>query len=158
MICPKCRNKLILKFNPSYKGSYSFYWECTANPQCNYQTKYVVPENRIDFTADFDPKKINTNELNLDNEYTVQMVETLTHFIICGWGAHYMFLFDTIIKDHLKDKNVLDYVLKSNIIKDKVVIVGVRGARIFPDLLKMLRQVNSVEIQEYLDREFKDRV
>ena len=84
------------------------------------------------------------------------MPEIIKHFIECLRGACYNTLFDRVIKKYLDDEKVLDFILRDNIIQDfpQRNIVGVTGAKIYPELLNRLKEVESKKIKEYLQNEF----
>ena len=159
MNCKDCGSKVWLKFNA--KGVYKERFTCCCS-NCKTEFLYESPTNRFEFANnDFLPiidtfDKISKEEKEIIvTEIKVQMVEILNHFICCTWGAHYSTLFDKIIKIYLDNPYVLDYVLKSEIVRD-IGLRGRTGAKIFPDLLSCLKQVNSSKIQQYLDSEFSN--
>jgi hypothetical protein len=159
MQCKKCGYKSWLKFNPQgdYKGQFTW---CCNNYNCKNESLYDPPVNRFDFASnDFIPildtfNRIQLNEkIAIELEIKVQMVEILNHFISCRWGAHFNILFDKIISPYLDNTYVLDYVLKSETIKD-VGMKGRTGAKIYPELMTYLKRVSSEKIQKYLKYEF----
>jgi hypothetical protein len=89
------------------------------------------------------------------NEIKSQMVGILKHFIGCTWGAHYMTQYYKLIHPYLDNPDVLDFVLKSDVILDrKNVLSGVTGAKVFPLLADMLKGVESQKIKQYMADEF----
>ncbi|WP_412561843.1 hypothetical protein [Winogradskyella sp. MIT101101] len=88
-------------------------------------------------------------------EIKSEMVNILKHFIECTWGSHYNTVFKRLIKPYLDNPLVLDYVLKSEIIKDKNIVIGKTGAKAYPELLKYLMLVDSLKIRIYLSNEFE---
>lgn len=83
------------------------------------------------------------------------MEQILIHYIGCTWGACYNTKFKELIQPYFDDVKLLDKILRSDIIKERSnVVKGKTGARIFISLLFELRKCNSIEIKEYLLREF----
>lgn len=134
-----------------------FNWTCK---DCNEISSYES-EIDIDFTKhDFKPlldsltsKSIKEQE-KVVTEIKSQMVYILKHFIECTWGSHYNTVFKKLIKPYLDNPLVLDYVLKSEIIKDKNIVIGKTGAKAYPELMNYLKRVDSPKIHEYLKQEF----
>lgn len=160
MICNNCKSSCRLKFNAKKTKCEQFTWVCSNNPACSAEFPYIIPSDRFDYANNDFTKTINTfnnismeKRTEIESEIKVQMVEILNHFIECTWGAHYNTLFDRIIKVYLDDPTVLDFVLKSEVIK-KDIINGKSGAKMFPMLFEYLKTVNSQRIQNYLDDEF----
>ena len=84
-----------------------------------------------------------------------RMEGILIHYIECTWGACYNTKFKELIQPYLSDPELLDKVLRSEVIKDKPgTITGKSGARIFPDLLHELRKCKASVIRNYLNKEF----
>jgi len=84
-----------------------------------------------------------------------RMEGILIHYIECTWGACYNAKFKELIQSYLNDPELLDKVLRSEVIKDKPgTITGKSGARIFPDLLYELRKCKASVIRNYLNKEF----
>ena len=84
-----------------------------------------------------------------------RMAGILIHYIECTRGACYNTKFKELIQPYLNDPELLDKVLRSEVIKDKPgTITGKSGARIFPDLLNELRKCKASVIRNYLDKEF----
>ena len=84
-----------------------------------------------------------------------KMKEILLHYIGCTWGACCTMKFNDLIKPYLKDVELLDGILRSEVIRDRAnVIIGKTGARIFDLLLYQLKMCDSMEIKDYLNKEF----
>jgi hypothetical protein len=135
-----------------------FHWKCS---KCGKSIPYIS-EIDIDFTKDdFKPlvdsmsDKTPVEQEAIRNEIKVQMVDILQHFIECGRASHYNELFKSLIKPYLDNTSVLDYVLKSGLVKNDKVIIGSTRAKIFPELLDYLMSVDSPKITTYLKEEFK---
>lgn len=80
----------------------------------------------------------------------------LIHYIECNRGYHYNSIFEKVIKPYFDSVEVLDSVLRSEVIKNKShVVIGQTGAKIFPELLDKLMLVDSENIKSYLKNEFK---
>ena len=160
MNCKVCGNSVWLKFHTMGRYIGRFTWRCSNYPDCKTETLYEPPTNRFDFAnKDFTPildtfEQISLDEkIQIETEIKAQMVEILKHFLSCTWGAHYNTLFDGIIMNYLDNPYLLDYVLKSGAVRD-VGMVGITGAKIYPELMTYLRRVKSEKIQKYLDTEF----
>jgi ssDNA-binding Zn-finger/Zn-ribbon topoisomerase 1 len=162
MIC-RCGNNMVLRLIRRGELQGSFFWGCSTYPLCMKTQNYVVPENRFDFANnDFMPiiksltAKPESEKQEIIVEIKVQMIEILKHFIVCTWGAHYNTMFDMLIKPYLTDPNTLDYILRSEIINESKgnVVRGTTGAKIYPELNYYLNNVNSMEIKNYLKKEF----
>jgi hypothetical protein len=83
------------------------------------------------------------------------MEAILVHYIGCTWGACYNTKFKELIKPYFDDVQLLDKILRSDLIKERPnVQKGRSGARIFDSLLFQLRQCESPEIRQYLFKEF----
>lgn len=162
MNCTNCGNRTWLKFNSSGINQGQFIWCCSDYPKCKNEFLYEPPIDRFNFANnDFtliisSLEELEFNEkIKIKTEIKAQMIEILKHFIECTWGAHYDTLFDKIIKPYLDNPYVLDYVLKSETVGN-VGLVGMTGAKIYPDLMTYLRRVDSEKIQKYLDNEFRN--
>lgn len=83
------------------------------------------------------------------------MEAILRHYIGCTWGVCYNTKFNELIKPYFDDVELLDKILRADIIKDRAnVITGKSGARIFDSLLFELSKCDSAEIRQYLNSEF----
>lgn len=147
--CDKCKNTLSTRFNSlgPNKGKFSLH--------CSICKSEFIQE--IKNEPDIPEIIRSVEEIQPDDIYIkVQMPEIIKHFIECGWGACYNTLFDRVIKKYLDDEKVLDFILRDNIIRDfpQRNIVGVTGAKIYPELLNRLKEVESKKIKEYLQNEF----
>lgn len=156
-----CQQETWLKFNAQGVNRGKFSWSCANFFNCKTEYPYIPPTDRFNFARDdFMPilKSFETipqrKREEIEIEIKVQMIEILKHYIECDWGAHYNTIFQRIIKVYLEDPFVLDYVLRSDVIRN-VGIVGKTGAKIFPTLMFYLQQVNSSNIQNYLEVEFE---
>ena len=161
-----CYSDMRLVFYKPKDSSYTFFWGCTDYPNCGVTSEYIRMQPKLDIgTKDTMEaleilKKGNNEEIiGIINEFKVQMVDILTHFIDCSWGAHYMTLYNEIIVPYLDDPWVLKYVLNSSIIKESYgnVYRGKSGAKMYDLLLYYLRDVKSHEIQQFLKEEFQDK-
>ena len=84
-----------------------------------------------------------------------QMGSILRHCIECDWGACYNTKFDELVSPYLDDVNLLDEILKSEIIRETSdVIIGRTGARIFPEFIRKLSKCRNPGIRDYLSTEF----
>lgn len=94
--------------------------------------------------------------LKLENVYKNNMFFILKHYIECNRGYHYNSIFEKVIKPYFDSVEVLESVLRSEVIKNKSnVVIGQTGAKIFPELLDKLMLVDSENIKSYLKNEFK---
>ena len=126
----------------------------------NKQNTPYKPQIEIDFANDDFKPIINslTNKTKEEREIVIneiksQMVNILKHFIECDKGWHYNTMFKSLIKPHLDNPLVLDFVLKSDAIKGNE-IIGSSGTKIYPELIDSLNKVNDIKIKEYLKQEF----
>ncbi len=155
-----CGNTMNLVFIPDKLNKPKFKWSCSF---CKKATIYKQ-QIQIDF-ANEDFKSIIDNLKNMSdeeqekiiNEIKSQMVNILKHFIECDKGWHYNTLFKSLIKPYLDNPLVLDFVLKSDVIK-ATKIKGITGAKIYPELQEKLIKVDSPNIKNYLKNEFKTTV
>ena len=146
MNCLNCNNKLIFNL---LKGNY--------NSFCNF----CFYENTIDSNNKLSVSQMIDHADNLkieENKIKFQIREMLEHFIECGSAACYNTLFNSVIQKYLDDENVLDYVLKSEIISNypERSFSGKTGAKIYPELYDYLIKIESVNIQNYLASEFEN--
>lgn len=103
---------------------------------------------------------INVIEIRKDSEiervFIDNMHVVLKHYVECNRGYHYNSIFEKVIKPYFDSVEVLDSVLRSEVIKNKSnVVIGQTGAKIFPELLDKLLLVDSENIKSYLKNEFK---
>ena len=161
----ECGNKMVLKLARKGETKGNFFWGCSNYPYCQFTKEYVIPKNRFDFANnDFMPiirslnEKSKSEQETIETEITVQMIQILEHFIGCTWGAHFNTMFDELIKPYLRDSVTLDYVLRGDSVKETKgnVIRGNTGAKIYPELYEYLITVNSSDIINYLETEFKN--
>ena len=103
-------------------------------------------------------EKPKSEQNKIVTEIKVQMIQILEHFIGCTWGAHYMTMFDELIKPYLTDSSTLDHVLRGDRIKETKgnIIRGKTGAKIYPELYDCLISVNNPDIKIYLKTEFNN--
>ncbi|GAB4160019.1 MAG: hypothetical protein Tsb0033_15360 [Winogradskyella sp.] len=130
-------------------------WLCSRFNRFTHKPKIEIDFNSDDFKPILN-SLVNTTtkeRKTIVNEIKSQMKHILNHFIECNWGSHYNAVFKNLIKPYLDNPKVLDGVLKSEVIKDKNVIVGNTGAKIFPELMIYLKRVDSPKIQTYLKQE-----
>jgi hypothetical protein len=74
----------------------------------------------------------------------------------CQYPPCYNTKYKDLIKPYLNDPELLDTVLRSDIIKSKSnVIIGKTGACIYAELLQKLASCNSKVIRDYLRAEFE---
>jgi hypothetical protein len=155
---------MVLRLVRKGENKGSFFWGCCTFPLCSNTRNYILPENRFDFANnDFMPiinslsTKSDSEREEIVAEIKVQMIHILNHFIECTWGAHFNTMFEMLIKPYLTDPNTLDYVLRSEIINEEKenVILGITGAKIYPELNYYLLNVDSVEVKKYLLKEFQ---
>ncbi|GAB4161738.1 MAG: hypothetical protein Tsb0033_19680 [Winogradskyella sp.] len=114
----------------------------------------LINNDFMPLISSLDTKPIQEQKVII-KEIKSQMVNILKHFIECTWGSHYNTVFKRLIKPYLDNPFVLDYVLKSEIIKDKNIVIGKTGAKAYPELLKYLISVDSLKIRDYLSNEFE---
>lgn len=155
MLCT-CGHKKQLEFSINKLNEPIFNWNCSY---CNKITPHK-PQIEIDFANDdFKPiidsltNKTIAERETVISEIKSQMVNILKHFIECDKGWHYNVMFKSLIKSYLDNPLVLDFVLKSDTIKGNE-INGISGAKIYPELLRRLAQVDSSKIKNYLKQEF----
>ena len=103
---------------------------------------------------------INEIEIRKDSEIERVFIDNmhlvLKHYIECNRGYHYNLIFEKVIKPYFDSLEVLESVLRSELIKNKSnVLIGQTGAKIFPELLDKLLLVDSENIKSYLKNEFK---
>ena len=156
MLCT-CGHKKQLEFSINKLNEPMFNWNCSY---CNKITPHE-PQIEIDFANDdFKPiidsltNKTIAERETVISEIKSQMVNILKHFIECDKGWHYNTLFKSLLKPYLDNPLVLDFVLKSKAIRGNE-INGNSGAKIYPELLRRLEQVDSPKIKNYLKTEFK---
>jgi hypothetical protein len=89
----------------------------------------------------------------------VYMPSILHHFIGCGWGPCYMSLYKNVIVPYLEAPQVLDYVLRSDVVKDPDAAVtnGISEPKMCGDLYAHLKRVRSPDVQVYLRSHFGTR-
>jgi hypothetical protein len=85
----------------------------------------------------------------------VFMIHVLDHFIDCTRGACYNSLYFDVLVPHLDSVDVVDYVLKSPVIRTRPdVVEGKTGARIYGELRQRLNGVQSEKIRKYISENF----
>jgi hypothetical protein len=154
--CPECGSEMRLAPAPSAKGT-TFQWQCLGTT-CSFNLDTGVPHSEEVASFNLDKGWAHYAQTGVSPEIaTVYMPAFLTHFAECTWGGCRESLFENIIHPNLKAPAVLDALLRSNTIKPMPnVIQGENGARVFPELLEKLKQVDSPEIQRYLEDTFRD--
>lgn len=86
----------------------------------------------------------------------VYMPQILYHFIECSWGACYNSIFQNALVPLLESESVVDFVLRTDVIRTYKgnVFDGVNGAKIYSELFGYLSRVESLEIRNYLRKNF----
>lgn len=85
----------------------------------------------------------------------VFMAQILYHFIECGRGGCYNSLYSNVLVPHLDAPEVVDYVLRSPIVRNSPEVQNAKsGAKLYPELGHRLRGVASSRIQAYLNEHF----
>jgi hypothetical protein len=150
--CPDCKNILDL----------SFIDKACPNPICGFNFDGLAA------FLDKDEDKLHKAIVSAykgDDERKTKLLTTairlniasyLSHFISCGWNAHYQTLFKDFIVLYLDDLNAVKMVLSSDVIrpdKDNIVI-SKTGHRMFWELYKYLMRIHSPEIRDFLRLEF----
>jgi hypothetical protein len=85
----------------------------------------------------------------------VYMPFILYHFIGCTWGACYVMVFQNVIQPHLDCVHVLDYVLRSPVVRDDNAAAG--APKMYADLYSHLSRVNSPSVRDYVNTQFATR-
>ncbi|MHA7844463.1 MAG: hypothetical protein ACX93I_14185 [Winogradskyella sp.] len=146
-----------LVFIPDKLNKPKFKWNCSFCKKATiYNQQIHIDFANEDFKSTIDNLKNMSYEEQekIINEIKSQMVNILNHFIECDKGWHYNAIFKCLIKPYLDNPLVLDFVLKSDVIK-ATNFKGITGAKIYPELQEKLIKVDSPYIKNYLKHEFK---
>jgi hypothetical protein len=85
----------------------------------------------------------------------VFMGQILYHFIGCTWGGCYNSLYSNVLIPHLDAPEIIDYVLRSPLVKDGPGVQKAKsGARLYPELRYRLNGVVSPRVRAYLEEHF----
>jgi len=86
----------------------------------------------------------------------VFMPHILLHFIECRRFSCYNSILTNVLAPHLDSIDVLDYVLKSPVVRPAGdMAIGRSGARIYAELRHRLDQVSSKKVRQYLAENFQ---
>lgn len=82
----------------------------------------------------------------------------LYHYIECTWGPCYSSLFAHVIRPHLASVEVLEYVLRSPVVRDDMSEANRPDEpRMYRELYHQLRQVRSATVRRYVTETFSRR-
>ena len=85
------------------------------------------------------------------------MEEYLRHFIDCYWGTCYNTLYRSVIKPHLDDVQIVENVLKSDLIELREnTLISKDGVKLYYDLYLHLYNVKSNKVREYVHSKWSE--
>jgi hypothetical protein len=88
----------------------------------------------------------------------IYMPFILYHYIECAWGPCYSSLFANVIRPHLESVEVLEYVLRSPVVRDDTGQHTLQdGPKMYRELYDQLSRVRSPDIRRYLADTFGSR-
>jgi hypothetical protein len=159
LLCHNCGTPLFL----TRVGTPFYLWQCPKECAPALHTGVPITEQLDDLQHD----PSSTLEFNASHFFPpmtvsristakVFMAQILYHFIKCTWGGCYNALYTNVLIPHLDAPDILDYVLRSSVIRDGPgVQVGKSGARLYPELRSRLQTVISPRIRSYLSENFQ---
>lgn len=94
------------------------------------------------------------------NYLKITMPDTLTHFIECNWGPHYLSQYSKIIYPFLDNLDIIKFILKGNhrpygsryLILDTY--SNINGFKMYGELHRYLYHVKSQKIKNFISSEF----
>ena len=133
-LCPNCGriDKLDLSMRKQQAPSSTYHYNCRGWPRysCDFSlntgltTEYEFAVSEYGVISSGDPIhwkcdicKPNHRHLSCENcinGLKIVMLDTLSEFIECTWGAHFMSVFQYYLKPHLDELELFKYFLKSN--------------------------------------------
>ena len=159
LTCHACGNALLLL----QTGAPNYRWGCPQN--CLPALDTGVPSSEpLDELRRDESGTVEFNGSHFFPPLTKSRVATAKvfmpkiryHFIECTWGACYNSLYSNVLVPHLDSVAVLDYVLRSPVVRGEVILKdGNPAPKIFHELFGRLRGVQSPRIQQYLADTFQ---
>ena len=163
--CPKCNiydnMKLLIALKGEYKNQY--FYTCVDKNCKFYLNTYLNTNHKYDnYQAGAHWKQWDCGSYSGDTKIScddcisilkINMLDILSEFVECTWGAHYTTVFDYILKPHLDNLVILKFFLRStNSIKDEY--NNPHGYKMFGELRYKLLEIDNIEIKEFVYSEF----
>jgi hypothetical protein len=153
LICLKCGNATQLnRLQPS-----NYAWACSNSCLAPVDTGVPAHEELADLGGRSPVEICFAEVLNPTQILTAKVYspQILIHFIDCHTPGCYMQIYNKFLVPHFDNVSILDYVLRTPIIRgEEVLNDGIPEPKMYGELLSRLRGIRSSKIQDYLLKTF----
>ena len=153
LMCLKCRNATQL----TRSGVRNYSWVCPDQCLESLDTGIPADEELADLQGRSPVEMMFSDKLTATQILTAKVYspQILIHFIDCYTPGCYMQIFNKFLVPHFDNVSVLDHVLRTPIVRgDEVLKDGIPEPKMYGQLLRHLREIKSVKIQDYLTKTF----